>query len=106
MGQIGRNQPCHCGSGNKFKHCCLGKKSIASRSGAGVRSKSKGVVLPSLIILAGGVGAFFAFGSKGLGAAAAVLVGSILVAVAVTVFRDPPPPKSGGSDAAAINFGS
>jgi len=21
----GRNEPCHCGSGKKFKHCCLGK---------------------------------------------------------------------------------
>ncbi|NOQ46854.1 MAG: hypothetical protein GQ559_09325 [Desulfobulbaceae bacterium] len=23
MGKIGRNQPCPCGSGKKFKHCCL-----------------------------------------------------------------------------------
>ena len=23
MGKIGRNQPCPCGSGRKFKHCCL-----------------------------------------------------------------------------------
>jgi len=23
---IGRNDPCPCGSGNKFKHCCLGKE--------------------------------------------------------------------------------
>ena len=21
----GRNQPCHCGSGKKYKHCCLAK---------------------------------------------------------------------------------
>ena len=21
----GRNQPCHCGSGRKYKHCCLAK---------------------------------------------------------------------------------
>ena len=20
---IGRNEPCHCGSGSKYKHCCL-----------------------------------------------------------------------------------
>lgn len=25
MSQIGRNDPCPCGSGNKFKKCCLGK---------------------------------------------------------------------------------
>ncbi len=23
MGKIGRNQPCSCGSGKKYKHCCL-----------------------------------------------------------------------------------
>ena len=23
MGKIGRNQPCPCGSGRKYKHCCL-----------------------------------------------------------------------------------
>lgn len=23
MGKIGRNQPCPCGSGKKYKHCCL-----------------------------------------------------------------------------------
>jgi len=23
---IGRNDPCPCGSGKKFKHCCMGKE--------------------------------------------------------------------------------
>jgi hypothetical protein len=23
--QPGRNEPCHCGSGRKYKHCCLAK---------------------------------------------------------------------------------
>ena len=26
MGKIGRNEPCPCGSGKKFKRCCLGKE--------------------------------------------------------------------------------
>jgi len=26
MGKIGRNQPCPCGSGKKYKHCCLAAK--------------------------------------------------------------------------------
>jgi len=26
--EIGRNDPCPCGSGNKYKKCCLGKDSI------------------------------------------------------------------------------
>lgn len=25
MAKFGRNSPCHCGSGKKFKKCCLGK---------------------------------------------------------------------------------
>ena len=25
MGKIGRNKPCFCGSGNKFKLCCIDK---------------------------------------------------------------------------------
>lgn len=33
----GRNEPCHCGSGRKYKHCCLAKdekKSAAARAKA------------------------------------------------------------------------
>jgi hypothetical protein len=37
---IGRNAPCPCGSGKKFKHCCLGKENnTASGQGVGVMSK-------------------------------------------------------------------
>jgi hypothetical protein len=27
----GRNEPCHCGSGKKYKHCCLAKDEEAER---------------------------------------------------------------------------
>jgi hypothetical protein len=27
----GRNEPCHCGSGRKYKHCCLEKDEAAAR---------------------------------------------------------------------------
>lgn len=33
----GRNEPCHCGSGKKYKHCCLAKdesEASASRAAA------------------------------------------------------------------------
>jgi hypothetical protein len=26
----GRNEPCHCGSGRKYKHCCLDKDNAAA----------------------------------------------------------------------------
>ena len=37
---IGRNDPCPCGSGTKFKHCCLGKESGTS-SGHGAAGMSE-----------------------------------------------------------------
>jgi hypothetical protein len=30
--KIGRNEPCPCGSGKKYKHCCLGKHEAAMRT--------------------------------------------------------------------------
>jgi hypothetical protein len=27
---LGRNDPCHCGSGRKYKHCCLDKDQAAA----------------------------------------------------------------------------
>lgn len=31
MSKIGRNQPCPCGSGKKFKRCCLGKGAVSAQ---------------------------------------------------------------------------
>jgi len=35
MAKLGRNDPCHCGSGNKYKKCCLAKDEAASKSQIG-----------------------------------------------------------------------
>jgi hypothetical protein len=32
MAKIGRNDPCPCGSGNKYKRCCLAKDEAAART--------------------------------------------------------------------------
>jgi hypothetical protein len=29
---LGRNEPCHCGSGKKYKQCCLGKDEEKARA--------------------------------------------------------------------------
>lgn len=34
MAKIGRNQPCPCGSGKKYKHCCIGKYDAAPAAAA------------------------------------------------------------------------
>lgn len=33
----GRNDPCPCGSGRKYKNCCMGKRRFTERTVAGVR---------------------------------------------------------------------
>ena len=33
--KIGRNEPCPCGSGKKYKHCCEGKQAFAGAAAAG-----------------------------------------------------------------------
>lgn len=35
MAKPGRNDPCHCGSGNKYKKCCLAKDEAASKTQLG-----------------------------------------------------------------------
>jgi hypothetical protein len=32
MSKLGRNEPCHCGSGRKYKACCLAKDEAAERA--------------------------------------------------------------------------
>jgi len=37
----GRNEPCHCGSGTKYKHCCLAKDEAADRKAREKREKAE-----------------------------------------------------------------
>ena len=39
MSAIGRNDPCSCGSGKKYKKCCLGKEAAASVAGDFTRAE-------------------------------------------------------------------
>ena len=36
---IGRNDPCHCGSGRKYKHCCLAKDEAKLRAARAKKAK-------------------------------------------------------------------
>ncbi len=40
----GRNEPCHCGSGKKYKHCCLVKDEEADRA---AREQKAGATEPT-----------------------------------------------------------
>ena len=40
----GRNEPCHCGSGRKYKHCCLAKddqQAAAARASAAAEAAAQ-----------------------------------------------------------------
>ena len=96
--KVGRNSPCQCGSGKKFKNCCIDK--VQRENAQAPMGASIG------IFIAGLAGAALLFMYKGTGSALAAVAGALIVASAVYIFRDPNPPRSGGgSDSSAINFG-
>ncbi len=96
--KIGRNSPCQCGSGQKFKNCCIDK--VHPQNARAPLGASVG------ILIAGLAGAALLFMYKGAGSALAAVAGAIIVALAVYIFRDPNLPRGGGgSDSSSINFG-
>jgi hypothetical protein len=96
--KIGRNSPCPCGSGKKFKQCCLGKAKVVEE-----KARMGMSIVTAILGFAGGGALWFV---KGPGFGLAAFAAAIIVAAAVYVFRDPNPPRGGsGSDSSAINFG-
>ncbi len=95
--KLRRNEPCHCGSGKKYKTCCLGKTER--------EEKQAPVGLSIGIALIGLVGAGMLFFYKGVGAGLAGGAAAIIIALLVYVLRDPNPPRGGKGDSSAINFG-
>lgn len=96
MAKIGRNEPCPCGSGKKYKVCHMGQKEAAA----------KDMKIPSIIMMVGAVaGVGIAVTTEFKFGAVAALLG-VLVAGAVAVFRDPPSSKGDGGSPASINFGN
>lgn len=95
MSEVGRNDPCPCGSGKKHKHCCLkdGGPGVARR--AKVLQTSITVVIVLALILA------FAVSPEAGGLTA--VVGFAGIGLWLWLFA--PPPRGGGNDPGAINFG-
>jgi hypothetical protein len=97
---VGRNAPCQCGSGKKFKHCHYGQGQAATAQERA--DKSGALAIGAAIAVVVGVVVGFAVDvTTGVGVGGGVLAG----VAGWIIFRDPPPPKAGGGDAAAINFG-
>ena len=95
--KIGRNDNCVCGSGKKYKRCCLDKLEGGN--------PPKGWGWSAVLILLGCIGGALLWNAKGLGAGLGVLGASLIFAAGVYILRDPAPPRKGGGDPSAINFG-
>jgi len=95
--EVSRNDPCPCGSGDKYKRCCLGKEQVAASG-----SNMKAPAIMAVVAVAVSVGVAMASNTQtGL-----AVGGALLLAVgAWAIFRDPPPPKKGNDHPASINFG-
>lgn len=90
-----RNDPCPCGSGVKYKKCCLAKGDQA------VRRRSRLGVQLSLAVIGLAAILYFAVGS-----AIASIVGVVgLVGVGSYLLFSDPPSGSGPGSPGAINFG-
>jgi hypothetical protein len=91
---IARNDPCSCGSGKKYKNCCLNAPTISKQN----LKKPVTVLLISLI--AGGVSVAYIDWETGI----AVGVATLTVIGIIASFVNPPP-SSGSGSPGAINFG-
>jgi hypothetical protein len=93
---VGRNDPCPCGSGQKYKACCMGatKKGLSRR--AVVALTIAGVGLIAAVVL-----------GLTVSGDAASLTGAVAILAAVAWFFFAEPPSSKGSgNPGAINFGN
>ncbi len=94
--QVSRNDPCPCGSGLKYKKCCLGKAfPLRGRRLLWTLIPFVGAIVAAIII-----GIFFGLKS-GFGAGAALL----LLSGVLFVVRGAPASRSTRSGPSDINFG-
>jgi hypothetical protein len=93
---VGRNAPCPCGSGKKYKNCCLGRALPAERR--------KLIALVAVLVAAsagGGIAVGFYFGTSN-----GILGGLVgLVAIGIFLALRSPPKSRGRSGSDRIDFG-
>ncbi|MCA9559052.1 MAG: SEC-C domain-containing protein [Myxococcales bacterium] len=108
MATLGRNAPCHCGSGKKYKHCHLDADRAASGAPGVQRPEADPRPIGAAPYVVLGVGVVVAIGVglwKGLAAGLVVAAAWGLGLVAWMSFRDPPPPNDNPGNPAALDFG-
>ena len=92
---VARNDPCPCGSGKKYKKCCLGDEQ------ANVRVRNQRAMTIGAVLLSIAAILYFLVDPS----AGKLAAGFAVVAVgAYLMFADPPTSRGGGSPG-SINFG-
>lgn len=97
MAQISRNEPCPCGSGQKYKKCC--------ELTGGPKSKRRALVPMVVLGIAVLAGIAAWFWTKEWETSLAIGGAGLVAAGGLAIFMDPPPPRGGGSSSDSINFG-
>ena len=110
MSKIGRNDPCPCGSGKKYKHCHLGstlEEDVPTDAGSAQADSMANwkARVPLILGVLGGVAGGFFFYSQGLQPAISVWAGTLLFVGGWVLFNNPPPSNPNSGDPAGLNFG-
>jgi hypothetical protein len=95
VAEVARNASCPCGSGQKFKRCCMGK----------AEAKSNSLKIPAIILAVGFLAAAVLWIVKGLDWAGITAGGALIAAIVSTQLGGAPPPKENVGSADSINFG-
>lgn len=116
--KIGRNEPCPCGSGKKYKHCHLGqdddpgRKELPPTTDEVARHAVAREPLPSwtrfvpwTVGAVGGIGAIALGATQSAQSGLALAAGTGLAVGAWFLFSNPPPPRDDAGDPAALDFG-
>ena len=98
MTEPSRNSPCPCGSGNKFKHCCMGKPA-PSVERKKIRRISGGICLVS-VIFALSTGYYWGWETS-----AVIAVLGLMLGGGIALFVKPPPSTKDRSSSGSIDFG-
>ena len=93
-----RNSPCPCGSGIKYKHCCLGKPAQSSGKKK-IKIISLGLALVPIIV---GVAGSYYWGWE---TAAQISVGGIMAGLGYLILAKPPSADRNRSSGGNIDFG-
>ena len=100
--KVSRNAPCPCGSGKKYKHCCLGLENTQMGTVAPRVERTRTISILTAIGAALTAAAWYA---EDLSLAITVAGASAVLGVGYLIFTNPPPPRKDAGNPAGLDFG-